>query len=383
MQNVQQLGGVLRRPGGGPDVAERRGRAAVADEGPGAVAAAVGEPLRQHPLARHLVGPHLRRDVVHEARADAQAARGGVVGHRLRHLAVGDGALLGDRGARRAHRHARRPGRAAGGGVGEALAEGVQPDDLAAERGGLGEERGVGRDGDAQAGLDQVLGEARDVAGVGGDGGDVGKQILRRHRCAQRGGEARERGGAEVRRRRLGIGPEGKDAAAEGAFVVILVRDVGAEGQRRAGGRRRAAERGKEHLFAGVCSPQLRTRVVQHARVADDPLSVKRPESVAHRSRHRATVLCDRHGARRDLPQRLSHHLVDVPACRSAVAELRVEQPLLPRRVRLGREPPPALLQRPAVGRDHPGAARHHAGAVVGEQVGERRVRRPSARRCR
>jgi len=46
-------------------------------------------------------------------------------------------------------------------GIGQAFAEGVQPDDGAPERGGFGESGGVGGDRETQAGRREVVLEAR------------------------------------------------------------------------------------------------------------------------------------------------------------------------------------------------------------------------------
>ena len=147
VEEVDQVAGVLGEPMVGLDVAERRGRAAVADDRARAVALAIAEPLAQHVHARDVVGPHLGRHVVDIALADEQPALGGVVVHLVgqRLGRAGDGAALGD-GRRLVLRQARRAGGPAGLRIGEALAVGVQPDHLAAERGGLGEQLGVGGD---------------------------------------------------------------------------------------------------------------------------------------------------------------------------------------------------------------------------------------------
>ena len=79
VEHVHQLRGVLGEPAVGLDPFERGRRAPVADDGPGAVAAAVAEPLDEHLLARYFVLPHRGRHVVDEAVADLQATGGGIV----------------------------------------------------------------------------------------------------------------------------------------------------------------------------------------------------------------------------------------------------------------------------------------------------------------
>ena len=61
--------------------------------------------------------------------------------------------------------------------------------------------------------------------------------------------------------------------------------------------------------------------------------------------------------------------------------EMWVKQRFLFRRVASRDEPVPAILSAIGVRSDDPGAAGHHAGAVVDEQVFERRIARPSRRR--
>ncbi len=103
MEQVDQIRGVLRRPVVGLDPVERRGRAPVADQRLRPVPATVGEPLAEHGLPRDLVGPDRSRHVVDEPVAHMQAARGGVVGHRVGQGmgGAGDGAAGRDDGARR------------------------------------------------------------------------------------------------------------------------------------------------------------------------------------------------------------------------------------------------------------------------------------------
>ena len=101
---------------------------------------AVAEPLRQHLLARNLIVPDFRRHIVDEARADMETARSGVVVDRIRH-GVGDDGIVPPSGMRpRGLRQAGRARRAILRWVREPLAEGVQPDHLAAEPDGLGEQ---------------------------------------------------------------------------------------------------------------------------------------------------------------------------------------------------------------------------------------------------
>ena len=73
VEHVHQLLGVLSEPTVGLNSLKRRRWAPIADDGPGAVAAPVAEPLDEHLLARDFVGPHLRRHVVDEAVADYAA----------------------------------------------------------------------------------------------------------------------------------------------------------------------------------------------------------------------------------------------------------------------------------------------------------------------
>ena len=58
---------------------ERRRRAAVADDWPGAVEAAITEPLDEYLLAGDLVLPYRSRHVVDVTVADSQAAGSGIV----------------------------------------------------------------------------------------------------------------------------------------------------------------------------------------------------------------------------------------------------------------------------------------------------------------
>lgn len=95
--------------------------------------------------------PHGRLDVAHNAAADAQPLQPGVVADRVRHRRT----VLRDRarGWNERHLHfgqARWLRGASVAGIGHALAERLQPDDRAPERGGFSECDGVGGDRDAQ-----------------------------------------------------------------------------------------------------------------------------------------------------------------------------------------------------------------------------------------
>jgi hypothetical protein len=198
-------------------------------------------------------------------------------------LGVGrNGAVLGH--ARPAlGRQARRTRLAAGGGIREALAEGVQPDDAAAEPDGFVEQRGVGSERDAQAGGGEVVAEAVDVARMCGERGDVGEEVLRRAHAAE---EFRERG-AHARRDigdgRARIGPQRKGPTTEGAAVVVQVGNVAGQcGRRpRRGGLLRP--QGQVDLRIGMAVPELRVRPVQQSNVWNDPLAIKGSEPETHR----------------------------------------------------------------------------------------------------
>ena len=79
VEHVHQLRGVLGEPTVGLNPLERGRRAPITDDGPGAVAPTVAEPLDEHLLARDFVGPHLWRHAVNEPVADLQAAGRGIV----------------------------------------------------------------------------------------------------------------------------------------------------------------------------------------------------------------------------------------------------------------------------------------------------------------
>jgi len=84
VQEVEKIGGVFSRPAFGLNLFERRWRTPVADDGPSAVALAIAEPVPHDLLARDLIGPHLRRDVIDITVADLEPAFFRVVIHAVR-----------------------------------------------------------------------------------------------------------------------------------------------------------------------------------------------------------------------------------------------------------------------------------------------------------
>ena len=82
VEQIKKFAGVFREPTVGLDRAERRRRAAVADDRALAVALPIAEPLHEHLFARDFVAPHGRRDVFDVARPDEQALLRRVVRQR-------------------------------------------------------------------------------------------------------------------------------------------------------------------------------------------------------------------------------------------------------------------------------------------------------------
>ncbi|MBA3882280.1 MAG: hypothetical protein H0X73_06065 [Chthoniobacterales bacterium] len=118
----------------------------------------------------------------------------------------------------------RRGGRGASAvGIGHTLAESVQPDDGAPERGGGGESGGVGGEREAQARRREVVLKARGEGRVRGRRGYVGDEILGAHGAAQALREAGQQLRRKIRAARAGIAPQREDAAAERTFVVVKI----------------------------------------------------------------------------------------------------------------------------------------------------------------
>ena len=109
--------------------------------------------------------------------------------------------------------------------IGEAFAEGVQPDHLAPDFDGLGEKVAVGGQRNAQPRLLQVFGEALDIGGVSGDGGDVGHYVLWLDRSAESRRQFRENRRRDVGSGGLRVRPQGKNSAAERTFEVVEIGD--------------------------------------------------------------------------------------------------------------------------------------------------------------
>ena len=65
----------------------------------------------------------------------------------------------------------------------------MQPDHFAAQQGYLSEERGIGGQRHALTGADQVFGKVRSECGAGEQHGNIGKDIGRVDRRAERFGE--------------------------------------------------------------------------------------------------------------------------------------------------------------------------------------------------
>ena len=100
-------------------------------------------------------------------------------------------------------------------GIDETLAVAMQPDDFAPERDGFVEQRLVRRQRNAQARPDEIGAKARGEGRMRHDRGDIGDQVLGADRRAVRLGQRLQHVRAHVRLRRLRIGPERINAAAE------------------------------------------------------------------------------------------------------------------------------------------------------------------------
>ncbi len=209
MQHVQQFGRVFGEPAFGLNIAERRRRTPITNLRALAVPATVAKPLRQDVLARDLISPDLRRHV--SRRTPPRCAGGGSSCRRKSRPACGrDG--LGWRhprgcAARLAPRAA--AGGPSGSGIGEALAERVQPDHLAPEPGCFVKQGRVAGQRNAQAGLHEIGREARGIGGVRGDGGEIGDDIFRCHLAAVDFAKPRQHGRADIRFRSGGFAHSG------------------------------------------------------------------------------------------------------------------------------------------------------------------------------
>ncbi len=173
-------------------------------------------------------------------------------------------------------RQARRALRPAGGRVDEALAVAMQPHHLASERDRLVEQRLVRRQRNAQARSDEIGAKASGEGRMRHDRGDIGEEILGADRRALGLGQRLQHVRAHVRLRRLRIGPERIDPAAERAFVVMLVWHEARDGYSRTGSRRmRVERRSRKSVCLEQRIPKPRPWIIQHPRVADHPLAIE------------------------------------------------------------------------------------------------------------
>ena len=175
------------------------------------------------------------------------------------------------------------------------------------------------------------------------------------------------------------IAPEWEGAATS-AVVVVKVRNESSDSQRGTGRRRRSRERRKKNLLLRAHSPQFGVWAIDHAIVRDDPLSVERAESVAHRRRARAVFISDWQRTRLETRERERNDAFCVSVAKPLLEQVRMKECLLFRRRRSDERLPPSL-QRVRIRRDDPSAAWHHARAVVDEEIFQRGKRRPRARR--
>src|SRR5882724_4908400 len=142
----------------GPDLAEFRRSAPIADDRTFPVGLPVAEPLQQDLLPRNLVKPRSRLDVLDVSLSNQQSFLAGVVVDRIRHRRW----LLRNRSRRWNTRHSLRwQSRGVSGSpslrINHALAERMEPDDRASNFNYLGENIPITCDRDSEAGCREIF----------------------------------------------------------------------------------------------------------------------------------------------------------------------------------------------------------------------------------
>ena len=208
--------------------------------------------------------------------------------------------------------------------VGQALAEGMEPDHGSSKIGSLGKRVAVGRERHAQPRSREVLLKACGERRICGDCGDVGDQVLGGHfGCVpprQCGKQARRNVGCAG----APVAPQRENAAAS-PVIVVKIRDQRGEGQRRAGGGGSVAGCGQINLLVRARFPELRVGAVDHSVIGNDPLPIKGAKAVADRLHAAAALIGDGHGRRRKAGEPIPDHPLGVPVTRSAVQKVRMK----------------------------------------------------------